>query len=334
MKHSLPTVTVVTLVYNTGSFVVRGLASVKNQNYPQELIQHIIIDDASQDDSVQRIDSWIRENDYPCIFIKRDKNRGICAGLNEALDLAEGKYFIGLPDDLWKAEKLAVEIPLFEALSDDYALIYTNVDFCDEEDRVYETNVKHGDSGIEGNAFEHLLRTKTFIFGPAAIYRTEALRSVGGYDATLKFEDYDMLLRLANRFKFKYIDHSLTLYRHYTSRKSLANTVQEKAVDQLEFIKSMVKFLGQHEATDRIILSKIYKKHSYYQIKNGRSPLLPDELLHEPDMRDRELLDYFKQKRDFKGYRIYLNGMVSDGNQRRLSKRDYYYLLRKYFTPD
>jgi len=331
MLESSPLITVVTLVFNTGKYVLKGLDSVKNQTYPKELIQHLIIDDCSTDDSVELIEKWISANNYSCTFIKQEKNQGICAGLNQALSLAKGKYFIGLPDDFWKPEKLEKEIAIFDDLSKDYAVLYTNVDFCDENDTIYQENVVHGDSTVEGDVFEHLLRTKTFIFGPAAIYRTESLRVVGGYDISLKFEDYDMLLRLAKDYKFKYVNHSFTVYRHYTSRKGLSRSVQESGIDQLEFIKTIVKFLGNGAKTDQIILSKIYKKHVYYQIKTNRNPIELDALLKEPDMRDLEIINYYKQKRIFSSFKQFIKGMKAYKGAKRISKRDYFYLLRSYF---
>ncbi len=66
MSESSPLITVVTLVFNTGKYVLKGLESVKNQTYPKELIQHLIIDDCSTDDSVELIEKWISVSHYNC----------------------------------------------------------------------------------------------------------------------------------------------------------------------------------------------------------------------------------------------------------------------------
>src|SRR6188474_3378131 len=98
-EKSLPLVTVFSLVYNTGKYVIEAIESVKANNYPN--IQHIIIDDCSYDGvSTELVSDWIKENNYNCTFIKHEKNQGICRTLNEILRLAKGKYIFGVSDDL------------------------------------------------------------------------------------------------------------------------------------------------------------------------------------------------------------------------------------------
>ena len=70
----LPLVSVVTLMYNTGKYVVQTLESVKSQNYPN--VYHIIVDDCSSDNSIELVEGWIKQNNYPCHFIKNEKNKG------------------------------------------------------------------------------------------------------------------------------------------------------------------------------------------------------------------------------------------------------------------
>src|ERR1039457_6887169 len=89
-SNDLPLVSVLVGCYNHARYVTETLESVRLQTYPK--IQLIIWDDCSRDNSVEAIQSWIRQHNYECIFLQHSVNRGICQSLNEALALAQGKY--------------------------------------------------------------------------------------------------------------------------------------------------------------------------------------------------------------------------------------------------
>ena len=72
-----PLVSVICACYNQSQFIFESLESVKNQAY--ENLEIIIWDDASQDNSVQIIEGWIKDNpSLKIIFHKHQTNKGIC----------------------------------------------------------------------------------------------------------------------------------------------------------------------------------------------------------------------------------------------------------------
>ena len=120
-----PLVTIFTLVFNTGKYVVETLNSVRSNKYPN--IQHIIIDDCSSDrESVPYIEKWIEDNNYPCTFIKHQRNMGICKSINEVLQITEGKYIFGVCDDLILPEKVQRQVELLENASPEYGVVYSD----------------------------------------------------------------------------------------------------------------------------------------------------------------------------------------------------------------
>ena len=64
-----------------------------------------------------------------------------------------------------------------------------------------------------------------FVPAMATLIRLDALRAVGGYDENLTYEDYDMWLRLANRFRFEYLPAKLANYRQVST--SMVRTLFE-----------------------------------------------------------------------------------------------------------
>ncbi len=89
-------VSVIVPNYNNGKFLDEFIRSVTDSTVlPRQLI---IVDDGSTDNSVQLLNGY-RYLDYLQI-IKFEKNRGLTAALNAALDVALGKYIMRAdPDD-------------------------------------------------------------------------------------------------------------------------------------------------------------------------------------------------------------------------------------------
>jgi glycosyltransferase involved in cell wall biosynthesis len=69
---------------NAGRDVVRCLDSVDSQNYPKDLCRHLVIDDASDDDTPDLIDAWLaRHPGHNVDLVRRQNRRG---GTRNTLD--------------------------------------------------------------------------------------------------------------------------------------------------------------------------------------------------------------------------------------------------------
>lgn len=101
-----PLVTVAMPVYNAGKYLRLAVLSIVKQTFTDwELL---IIDDGSTDDALQ----GVADIDYARIRILRDgANKGLAARLNEAIDLARGRYFARMDqDDVSYPERFARQI--------------------------------------------------------------------------------------------------------------------------------------------------------------------------------------------------------------------------------
>lgn len=95
-SHSLPTITIITVVYNGSAFLEATIQSIISQTY--EHVEYIVIDGGSEDGTVDiiqkhanHINYWISEPD-----------RGIYDAMNKGLSAATGDYvlFINAGDEL------------------------------------------------------------------------------------------------------------------------------------------------------------------------------------------------------------------------------------------
>jgi GT2 family glycosyltransferase len=220
MGHNGPLVTIYSLCYNTGKYVVEGLESFKDCGISD--YELIVVDDCSTDgSSVQIVEQWLEANEVGYRFIKHTANQGICKTLNEVLSIANGKYITGICDDSWEKDRLSEDVVFMEQ-HPDFGLVFCNARIMDKDSKV--TGENYGDplrlKGIDekGNYLDELYKGN-FIIPPACIFRTSVLKSLGGFDERLSFEDWDMYLRIAkNHIGIKYLDHTKVRYRiHSTS---------------------------------------------------------------------------------------------------------------------
>lgn len=105
-----------------------------------------------------------------------------------------------------------------ELLANDYAVVFSNARYIDQNGEKLnfhyqvDENGKAVESVPSGDVYKNVLE-KYFICTPTMIMRTEILHLMGGYDESLKFEDFDFWVRSSVQFKYFYQDEILTYKR-------------------------------------------------------------------------------------------------------------------------
>ena len=94
MQNENPLVTIVIPSFNHSLYIESAIYSVLNQSY--ELVELIVIDDGSTDDSVKKINDIRSRHDF--FFLCRE-NFGQVATLNHGIELATGDYIAFLASD-------------------------------------------------------------------------------------------------------------------------------------------------------------------------------------------------------------------------------------------
>jgi len=217
-----PAVSVLVTTYNHAEFVVECLESLAAQTFRD--FEVIITDDASNDGTADRIGAWLAERRFPACFLRNPVNRGLCANRNTALSLTSGRFVCSLSgDDAYEPDRLARQVACFLNEPPETALVYSDMSQVDAKGRDIGISFLKEALGTkqppEGDVFQRLLRGG-FVPAPAAMVRREALDSVGGYDESLFFEDFDMWLRLSHRYRFRHLRGCLVRYRVLSSSMS------------------------------------------------------------------------------------------------------------------
>ena len=213
-------VTVFVPSYNHERYVLETLESIRLQTHPD--IQLIVIDDCSSDGTARVIEDWIdrhRSRFVEAIFQRNQKNQGICRNFNLALERTKGEFFAAVAtDDEWYTRKIARQVEAFEAASAKLAVVYADADLMDMESGPLEGSfletISRGFTPTppDGNLLRPLL-VHNFIPAVTAMVRTECFKTVGRYDESLWFEDWDMWIRMARRYEFGFVPERLARYR-------------------------------------------------------------------------------------------------------------------------
>ena len=166
--------------FNREKFLDRAIRSCLSQLILRKTVEIIIVDDNSTDDSA----AVMREFENETRVFWNEQNLGVAASSNIGLNNAGGTYWMRVDaDDFLNAYACAFMSGVLDE-NPDITFVY-----CDH----YRVDAR-------GAKIEKIrLNDEQTLYGHGAgvLFRTEALREIGGYDESLRnCEDYDLLFRL------------------------------------------------------------------------------------------------------------------------------------------
>lgn len=204
-----PEVFVAVPSYNHAPFVEKCLRSIIGQTLaPKKLV---VIDDGSSDGSPAIIERTLNDCPFDCELIARE-NRGLCATLNQALDLSNGEYFAYLgSDDIWLPVFLEEQTKLLNSRQES-VLAFAHAYLIDEHDRIFDSTADWTDFA-DGDLRPTLLRGTVFS-SPGVLYRRSALEN-HRWNENAKLEDYEMYLRLSAEGEFARNEKLLCAWRQH-----------------------------------------------------------------------------------------------------------------------
>lgn len=214
-----PLVSIVIPCYNHEHFVQDCIQSVIDQTYQN--IELIIIDDGSSDDSVTKIEEMLSlcKERFTKFEFRDRPNKGLSSTLNEAIDWCQGKYFSAIAsDDLLLKDKVNIQVMLMEK-NNEISALFGSVDYINENNEIKINNELKED---EYN-FDRIILNDCSIYAPTQMMVLQLLKEIGGYDPSIKVEDWYMWLKMAEKGKVYCISNKLAIYRIH-SGNSTRNT--------------------------------------------------------------------------------------------------------------
>ena len=219
---------------NHARFLDRSLGSIANQTRPADEV--IIIDDASEDDSLALIDSHVARH-ASWRRIRHAERMGVVATLNQGLmeSNADAICFLGADD--WLAPRFLERVGSQFERHPGVGFVASCVGVCEGE-RLGGIRPAilpaRRTSLITPEAFRILLgRADNFFPATALAYRACALRELGGFDESLgSMADSFVLRQLALRWGFVFVPHVLGRWYLQGSNESILANLDPVAMDR------------------------------------------------------------------------------------------------------
>lgn len=229
-------ISVIITSYNQKVLLKEAIDSVLSQSYlPFEII---VCDDFSKDGSRDLIRSY--ERNYPNLVkgIFQKMNLGISGNRNSGLNSVQGDFVTWLDgDDLFRRKKLEYELDHFKSIND-IKWVYSQVIELDTAN--CNIRFRYG-KPLKGLIFNKIVSA----LGRAPrnpLVNFNALKKIGFFDECMEmYEDFDLCLRLAKRYKCSYCPEPLMEYRIHSY--GIHHTSSNKHIINLDYLYNNFKEL-------------------------------------------------------------------------------------------
>ncbi|MFA6320560.1 MAG: glycosyltransferase [Candidatus Omnitrophota bacterium] len=260
-------VSVVIPTYNSSQFIAEAIDSVLCQTYPE--IEVVVVDDGSSDDTISVLDAYAKNNQNKIRYFSQ-KNSGPAAARNKGIGEAKGEFIAFLDsDDMWFPEKIAKQMKKFTE-DPELGLVHTSRVKLNPDGSVEPSKTQ---KNHEGWVFENLLM-RNFICTSSVLVKKESLLSAGLFDESSNIsEDYDLWLRLSQKYRCGYVGEALVEYRLIPKSHSRLDLNISRDRELAAFFKSLKNYTGDRDAltkkklqdlafrmTDTFFYNKNYKQ--------------------------------------------------------------------------
>lgn len=252
---AMPKVSVIIPVYNSAPWLRRCLDTVCGQTLRD--IEIIVIDDSSEDESVNIINEYIEE-DSRILFIRNDNNKGVSYCRNTGINKSSGEYIAFIDSDDF------IDSDFFEVLYSNNncediikgnILMYNetlNKNYCEDwNDLNYD--MKQNKSYF-CCAFTSAIFNKRFI----------TKNSICFPEKRKYFEDprFSIIASIKAK-KVKIIDSTYYYYRHFHKKNININQDINNVVEKIDEINSLLRYINRRKIIkdDYIVYASFLYRH-------------------------------------------------------------------------
>lgn len=211
-------VSVVMTAFNVLPYIRKTISSILKQSYKN--IEIVIIDDGSIDGTQDILREYSKTGNIKVIF--REHTGNIGKNLNDCIKLSKGDVIAIMgADDMWiNDKKLEIQMKYLE----NEKIVCSGGDVIDAEDNIIYSEVGE----LKNDCYlglTHLLKYKNSFFASSIVAYKYILEECGLFDEAVgnKSEDFALMLRIASKYKIKYINQVLTSYRMHGNNLSYKN---------------------------------------------------------------------------------------------------------------
>jgi Glycosyl transferase family 2 len=214
-------VSVVMSVFNGERFLREAVESILDQRFRE--FEFLIIDDGSTDFSASILNHY--QSVDARVKVYHEGHTGLVKSLNQGCALAQGKYIARMDaDDVASKDRLDWQVNFME-FHPEIAVLGGAVEWIDENGKPLETRrYPSEDRAIKGTLDSGCCA----LWHPTVLLRREVFVWAGGYRSVVAdAEDYDLWLRIADRFQFANLEAVVLKYRIHAYQVSVRKRMQQ-----------------------------------------------------------------------------------------------------------
>ncbi len=214
MGISVKKISVIIRAYNCEKYVIKSVESALNQTLNKKLYEIVVINDGSTDNTLNILKKYQSR-----IKLINQGNKGCINAAGIGVENSEGEFIIFLDADDYYEKNILKE--LLDGIKN------TNCDFayCD----YFEKDINKNETKIV-SLKENIFNALT----GGILIKKKIFLEFGGYDDSMNFPEYDLLIKMINKYKGIYIEKPLFTYlRHEKSITSNKEFVR-KGFEQLK----------------------------------------------------------------------------------------------------
>lgn len=213
-----PLVSAVITAYNNQRTIGEAIESFLRQRFRD--LEIIVVDDGSRDGTRREVEMY-----GDAVLLICQENGGSARARNTGVKTARGRYLAFLDgDDVALPNRLQHQVEALEARPH-VGLVYGNIFLMDAHGR--NMRLRRGTGRYKSGKITRELAVRNFVVFSTIMVRRELLMEIALFDESIRSsEDWDMLVRLARRCEFLYLDRPLVCYRVMPNSKT--SNLQEK----------------------------------------------------------------------------------------------------------
>jgi len=207
-------------VRDGGQYAKEALDSVLGQSFQD--FEFIVINDGSTDNTAEILEHYARLDTR--LVVVHQENRGLTAALNTGCRLARGKYIARMDaDDITVRERFRTQVHFLDRHSA-VAVLGGAIKVIDPRGM----SIGEWRYPVDDQQIKEMLHRTNCLCHPAVMMRKDAFDAAKGYRKPfLHAEDYDLWLRMAERFEFANLPDVLLYYRIHAHQVSPRNLRQQ-----------------------------------------------------------------------------------------------------------
>ncbi|WP_339266770.1 glycosyltransferase family A protein [Paenibacillus sp. FSL R5-0470] len=199
-------ISVVIPMYNSNETIINTLDSIKNQTAFKYILEILVINDGSTDNSLNLVERYAEENSGMPIILIDKPNGGVSTARNIGMKEAKGEWIALLDsDDDWLPEKIEIQMNTIQK--------HPEIDFLggDIDDKGLKILWRRIKGLYKANVNDICI--KMFPQTSVAIFKRSIFEQIGGYDETQQYaEDGNYFLKICANYNYYHLPVRMVYY--------------------------------------------------------------------------------------------------------------------------